>query len=455
MYKNYMHTSEPGGEQSQWVYSDGELYHTGKVGMRKGQHLPGTDWWKNYKKTNKGWVYVPMDKGPSTSQSPSSQNSPYKGIKNNTPYVSKEYQEEMEFNSQQNKYPSGYSTNHKPTSGRKRVSKLDNSDADYIDVNNNRYNRLEQKLKRYDRQKRYSNNYHHEVHKVNEPEFGIHDEIVRVKDRNLDNRNTLDYKIDAAKDKASNLWNSAKDKVSEAYESGKKKAGEAYESGKQKVSEAYESGKKKVGEAYESGRQKVSDAYESGKNKAGEAYESGKEKVSEAYESGKKQLEETFDDAKKQFSDLVNSGKAGFSKLWGDKNYSEKDIKNFKSKADNAYNSVKEQVHDLIEKYYESSAKKYMKAHIGHYMYKPFFGPDPNYNALSENFKTEFGDASKAYLSAKINSSFSNDINTLIQTAQFNIIFKASWYLGRVGLDEAASKFLDKIGVRKGKKILF
>lgn len=31
---------------NQWVYYNGELYHSGRKGMQWGKHLPGTDWWK-------------------------------------------------------------------------------------------------------------------------------------------------------------------------------------------------------------------------------------------------------------------------------------------------------------------------------------------------------------------------------------------------------------------------
>lgn len=49
MYRNdlYSNTSESSRKKSgSWVYINGELYHAGVKGMKWGQHLPGTDWWK-------------------------------------------------------------------------------------------------------------------------------------------------------------------------------------------------------------------------------------------------------------------------------------------------------------------------------------------------------------------------------------------------------------------------
>ena len=67
-----------------WIYIDGELYHAGIKGMKWGKHLPGTDWWKPVSGRKSNNIV---------------------NIKNSSPYVSPEYQKEVEFNSQQNKYP--------------------------------------------------------------------------------------------------------------------------------------------------------------------------------------------------------------------------------------------------------------------------------------------------------------------------------------------------------------
>ena len=159
------------------------------------------------------------------------------------------------------------------------------------------------------------------------------------------------------------------------------------------------------------------------------------------------------DNTKELSKDVVKKGKKAFnnikkgtSKFWNkSKGYTDKKITEFKESAKNSYKSVKKQVHDLFQKYYESSRNKYKKNELD-----KFLTPTIAYSdALLDYAKSEYGDATKAYISAKINSSVGKDIDLFIQTAQFNFTYGVSEYLRKIGMDQPVRKFLDKLKIKK------
>ena len=330
--------------EEEYVVIDGALYHSGKKGMQWGKHLPGTTWWKEDKPSRlKGSVDT------------SSTGSPVKP---------------------------------KPTSGRKRVSKLDGQDknGDFWSRYNSGENELGRKINGYNRAKRrepstFRKDYSHVLDETYEPEYGTYTRIARVRDRKPGNRDTSTYKI-----------NKAKDNISKAWESGKKKAGEAWESGKKKAGEAWDK------------------ANGIGRN--------------------------IYDDV----GSALKSGKKGLSKLWGNsKKYSSEQISKLKDQAKKAYAKTG----PLVQSYFEKSSEKYSKGVVN-----PPKGSD-GINHLAEYIDKEMEDAVRAYGDMQKSGSAGNMLNSFIQTSQMNIVNGCARFLDSIGLDDEVASFLSKLKIKK------
>ena len=130
----------------------------------------------------------------------------------------------------------------------------------------------------------------------------------------------------------------------------------------------------------------------------------------------------------------------GTSKLWNSaKGYSADTINKLKEDARKSYESVRGLVNDVMRNYFKSGSSNYSKNFIS--------GSD-NLIFLRNYVTKEYNDSVMAYTKAKRNGSFSNNVNSFIQTAQYNIVSGCARFLDAIGMDKATSSFLKKIGIK-------
>lgn len=128
--------------------------------------------------------------------------------------------------------------------------------------------------------------------------------------------------------------------------------------------------------------------------------------------------------------------KKGTSKLWNAaKGYSQEQIDKFKESARQAYEQSRNFVKDIMSKYQTSANSNYSKNFIS--------GSD-NLNALRNFISKEYRDACGAYTRAQRNGSFKNNLNSFIQTSQYNIASGCARFLSSIGMDDEVAKFLRK-----------
>lgn len=119
-----------------WIYYNGELYHAGVKGMQWGKHLPGTTWWKDFpgrQRISKAGDQL-NNKLRNSPVIPKNQRNFRGGIKGTN--VGPEYEQELEFNSQENVYPGSKpkskSSRFRPQS---KVDKIDKKLENYQPLN--------------------------------------------------------------------------------------------------------------------------------------------------------------------------------------------------------------------------------------------------------------------------------------------------------------------------------
>ena len=133
----------------------------------------------------------------------------------------------------------------------------------------------------------------------------------------------------------------------------------------------------------------------------------------------------------------INKVSRGTSKLWNTaKGYSEEKISKLKESARKAYEPVRGIVNDIMRKYQSSANSSYSKKYIS--------GKD-NLNSLRNYVSKEYMDSCMAYTKAQTRGSFGNNVNSFIQTAQYNVVSGCASFLNSIGLDDEVAAFLKKI----------
>lgn len=161
------------------------------------------------------------------------------------------------------------------------------------------------------------------------------------------------------------------------------------------------------------------------------------DKAKRAYNVAASKVRTARDKAIMKGYQIGRSIKKGTSKLWNTaKGYSQEQINKFKESARKAYDSARNEVQTLINKYYSSSSAKNATLRTG----------KSGLNELESFVYGNNGSYSKAcdaWINAKKSSTMSQ-INSLIQTTRFNIASGCAKFLDSIGLDDEVAKFLRK-----------
>jgi len=119
--------------------------------------------------------------------------------------------------------------------------------------------------------------------------------------------------------------------------------------------------------------------------------------------------------------------------LWNSaKGWAKGQIEAFKKSANNAYQSLRSNVHNV----FRNSRTSYFKS-------GGMSGKTP-LSHLDKMVGTEYEEALATYRNSMTNGSVGNTMNTFIQTAQFNVVKGLNSFLKKIGLDDEVDDFISK-----------
>ena len=122
----------------------------------------------------------------------------------------------------------------------------------------------------------------------------------------------------------------------------------------------------------------------------------------------------------------------GTKKLWNaGKGYTSEQIKKFKDSANQAYKSMRSQIHN----FFDAAKKEYKHSRIDRYT---------SLTHLEEWAKKESGEAAHAYVQSVAKGGVGNAINSFIQSSQMRVATGVNQFLKNIGMTDEVDKFLSK-----------